>query len=1461
MTKHQNPIKTRVTIFLPVILLMTWQLGYAQAPQANFNVSVTEGCSPLSVSFTNTSTNATSFTWDLGNGTFSTNKNAWASYQYNPSGNNTYTITLNAKSASGVINQFQKTVTVYPSPQADFTVNQSIACVPATINFTDHSTDPSGSPVTSYLWDFGDGTTSTEANPSHTFSNVGYYNVSLTVTGSGGCTNMKLKQRVVRMIGSVAPNFEFTTGAICQTPVNVLFSNQTAGAGTMTYQWTLGNGSQSTATNPTTTYPAYGSYDVKLVAISSYGCRDSIIKPINLVENITSFSAPATSCPGGVIRFANTGTTPVSSFWDFGDGTSARGSAPVKSYANPGTYTVTLTNKYKNCEGTTTKTITVAPPPVIGFVVSNDSGCTTPHTAQFTDTTTGSSGWLWDFGDGATSTLKNPAHTYSGQGNYTVTLTLVTAGGCSVTATRNNAVVISSNPATTIDAPSFNGCVPFNFQPTVSSDALGTITGYAWNFGDGATSAAATPSHIYTVPGTYQVSVQITTSKGCVVSYTSPTPVRTGTKPTVDFTANTSNACAGAPVQLQSLATPADAWQWNFGDGTVSTLENPEHQFEKSGSMTVTLIAFNNGCADTLVKGGFITTRGPVASFTAKPQCSDQRIVTFTNTSVPDLAVPATTYTWDFGDGSTPVPTNSLNPPLTHTYSALNNYTVKLVADNGDCQYERKTSLDLTDLNPAVTIKISKPSGIICHNESVRFTAGGFPVSRAKSYQWFINGHPAGSRSDVMDSVFSNPGTYTVYFELTDIYDCVKNSPAQTFTVTGVTADFTVANNGGCKNIGVSIQPTSVPADSISKWTFDFGDGTTETFAAEPISHVYANNGLYTIKMTAEDANGCTTTMIKQSAANITRPVANFSAEDTAYCQGTTVQFINNTNAVNLTYTWDFGDGTQSHDQYPSHVYTGNDSAYTVMLIATDANHCSDTLTQQSMIRIVKPKFTLHAKDTLAICPPLLTSFSATTSEAESVRWNFGDGGISTQAITSNFYDNYGIYEAKLYVYGYHGCIDSASQAIYVYDPQKLASVDYTPVRDCNSLNADFTVVVPTSILFTLSFGDGAKDSSQTTSLSHFYKQPGMYRPSLLLTDPLDCQVTVMGKTTIQVNGIYPEFNISKKQFCDTGTVAFDDFSLSGLDTILTHTWSTGDGTVYSGKNVTHHYDSIGTFLVTEHMTTIRGCENTITDTVRVFRTPQPVINGMDEICVGTITQYSPSTIIPDTLSYWRWTLENGQVSTETLIVRTFSTTGPNVLKLHAENKLGCGKDTSLTVTVWPTPVISHVPEIVIPVGGGGNLPIEYSPNVISYLWTPATSLDCNTCPQPLASPKFNTTYKVEVTDDHNCKASSTIVVKTVCNDQNYFVPNTFSPNNDGQNDLFYPRGTFLTRIQSMRIFNRWGELVFEKKNFSANDKSAGWDGKIRGMDAHMDTYVYIIEIVCENAQIVPLKGNVTLIR
>jgi gliding motility-associated-like protein len=167
---------------------------------------------------------------------------------------------------------------------------------------------------------------------------------------------------------------------------------------------------------------------------------------------------------------------------------------------------------------------------------------------------------------------------------------------------------------------------------------------------------------------------------------------------------------------------------------------------------------------------------------------------------------------------------------------------------------------------------------------------------------------------------------------------------------------------------------------------------------------------------------------------------------------------------------------------------------------------------------------------------------------------------------------------------------------------------------------------------------------------------------------------------------------------------------------------------------------------------------------------------------------------------------------------------------------------------------------ITIMAGNPVMIPITYSPNVATYIWTPATGLSCTTCPQPFAVPKFATTYSVLYTDSNGCVNTDAIKVLVQCKNANLFMPNTFSPNADGSNDVFYPRGSGIHSVKTLRIFNRWGEIVFEKRNFPINDSSSGWNGTYKGNKPQQDVYIFQVEVYCENGQLITMDGNISLI-
>ncbi|MBK5272637.1 MAG: gliding motility-associated C-terminal domain-containing protein, partial [Bacteroidia bacterium] len=157
-------------------------------------------------------------------------------------------------------------------------------------------------------------------------------------------------------------------------------------------------------------------------------------------------------------------------------------------------------------------------------------------------------------------------------------------------------------------------------------------------------------------------------------------------------------------------------------------------------------------------------------------------------------------------------------------------------------------------------------------------------------------------------------------------------------------------------------------------------------------------------------------------------------------------------------------------------------------------------------------------------------------------------------------------------------------------------------------------------------------------------------------------------------------------------------------------------------------------------------------------------------------------------------------------------------------------------------------------------IPATYSTNTTQWLWKPSNGLSCSDCPSPDVTGKIKTLYQVSFQDANGCRNSGFVEVFVTCENVNLFIPNTFSPNGDGSNDVFYPRGTGLDRVKTFRILNRWGEVVFEKKNFPVNDPLSGWNGTYKGFKPQADVYIYQAEVFCETGELITLNGNVALI-
>jgi len=417
-------------------------------------------------------------------------------------------------------------------PVANFVAAPTAGNIPLDVDFTNQSTSGS-SAITSVLWDFGDGTTSTANSTTHLYGSPGTYSVSLRVTTADGTDRRTRDDYIVvgNGPGSTPPNAAFTAAPTAGSPpLMVNFTDQSsAGSSPITgWSWDFGDGGTSTLQNPSHTFNANGQYTVALSVTTSVGTDTGtktnyiVVSPAPVPPTAQFSGTPTDGVIPLTVSFTDQsapGSAAITSrSWTFGDGAQSTLQNPSHTYTTAGTYTVALTVTTSAGSNTNTKTgyVTARPTPVgptAQFSGTPRSG-SAPLDVQFTDQsvpgTSPISGWSWTFGDGGTSTATNPAHTYASPGSYNVALTVTTQDGQN-TNTKTSYITPCATPATAFTGAPTSGAAPLNV--TFTDLSTGAPTGWLWTFGDGATSTAQSPSHVYTNPGTYNVS--LTTTNAC----------------------------------------------------------------------------------------------------------------------------------------------------------------------------------------------------------------------------------------------------------------------------------------------------------------------------------------------------------------------------------------------------------------------------------------------------------------------------------------------------------------------------------------------------------------------------------------------------------------------------------------------------------------------------------------------------------------------------------------------------------------------------------------------------------------------------------------------------------------------------------------------------------------------------------------------------------------------------------
>ena len=696
----------------------------------------------------------TSATWTFGDGTaavFNTHTQALSAVTHAYLIDGTYTATLTLVDDRGNLATISHVVHVDDAPTAAFHVTTSgtLGAGQPTAFDASASTDSDGT-IAAYAWNFGDGTTGTGTTPSHPYQIAGTYTVTLTVTDSDGQT--ETTAQTVSIAGPT-PSFSASPSSPLENTLvsfDGTHSGDTQTASRLTsYVWNFGDGStQSGSLTATHTYTHFGSYFVTLTLTDSAGFTSTVIQTLTVADELptASFSVP-TAAPGAGQTTAFDASASSDSdgsiagyAWDFGDATTASGATTTHVFASPGSYAVALTvTDSDGSSATTTQTITVAgpvaqftgpAPQLEGAALGFNAGAPGPQAANPVS-------YAWTFGDGATASGPSATHAYATAGTYTATLTATDANGDFTSAT-HMVSVLDESPAAAFGVvtttPSTQRAVAFD--ASASSDPDGAITDYAWQFGDGTGTTGQSPTHLYTAPGTYTVTLIVTDSTG----QTSPAVSHQLTvyaSPQAAFAIAGNGAAETRPVGFNAGASgdagaggPIASYAWTFGDGTTATGMTVAHAFQRLGSYPVTLTVTNAvGLADSVTE--FVTIGDeaptPIASVLSSHPVSGQQLGFDGSTSF-DRDGRIVSYDWSFGDG-----TGSGSGRPSHKFDSPGHYTVTLTVTGSDG--ERATAIVLVLVyapahitrvqvgqgagGPALVVNVNGPGRLRMGNHSI----------------------------------------------------------------------------------------------------------------------------------------------------------------------------------------------------------------------------------------------------------------------------------------------------------------------------------------------------------------------------------------------------------------------------------------------------------------------------------------------------------------------------------------------------------------------------------------------------------------------------------------------------------------------------------------------------------------------------------------------------------------------
>ncbi len=1040
-----------------------------------------------------------------------------------------------------------------------------------------------------------------------------------------------------------------------------------------------------------------------------------------------------------------------------------------------------------------------------------------------------------------------PTYTMNTPGDTaTIKLAAISRFGCKNDSVQHGFKTIA-RPAPAFTQSDSVGCGPLNITFTNQTPNAALYT-YQWIFGTGATSTLQQPGPVnfptHPQGGDTVYTVKFITISQCnrdtLIRY-----VRVKSKPKVLFTPDRTTGCSSYNFTFTntSRSSGTTTYVWDFGDGSPllpSNAAQVNHMYTVGITTTfrVKLKATNECGTDSLIYNLVVTpiTIRPDFAINGNQQFGClPHTVQFINNSQG-----ATLYSLNFGDGSPIVSGFNGVDTITHTYTTAGTFTATLRGTNS-CSDTMDVEIITVQSKPAVSFTAS--SVLACTADTIRFTN---LSDTGISYNWrFGDGSTALIRNPT--HIYTTGNTFRVWLTGTKVYaggSCADSAFKDIVIRDTLPGSFTAGTLAAtCLPVSISFVNDNRPA-AFTSWTF--GDGGTGT--GDSVNHTYTQAGTYTVKMVSKGIAGCTYSSTK--TITVTGLSGTLLYNSGYLCPGIPLRMeVQSPNAPQIRYIFGNGDSLTTTNTIINYTYP-QPGIYVPYAYIISPN-CQLRLQVGDTVKVDRLRTGFRTQIQQS-CGSTTISFTDTSNAFFGIRsrlWSFGDGTTSTLQNPVHTYTQSGTYSVRLRITGNSNCVDTITISVTVSIRNFPVSSIGGDTLACISQPLALSAIVQSTDPITgynWDFGNGTGGASQ--NINAVYNNVGTYTVRLISRTAFGCADTVYKTVRVDNTPIVnagPDVTICRGQSIQIGATGATVWQWSPLQGLSCTTCAN----LVASPLVTTSYVVTGSF----------GALCRANDTIRV-QVIQPfnmTVSPTTTLCIGD------SVPLFATGAYtYSWSpavsLNNANISNP--IAKPTATT---LYQVVGKDNFNCFTDTDyVRVNVGQYPTVDLGTGATVTAGTVITLnPTITNGPITRYRWTPPTDLSCANCPRPAATINRNISYKLEVENAFGCIGSDTINFRVNCDPNQLFIPNGFSPDGDGTNDILMVRGKGISVVKYFRIFNRWGQLVFERSDINVNDAQQGWDGRINGVPAQPDVYVYTAEAVCTAGETFVYKGNVTLVR